>query len=870
MAGQPCIELNAGGEPLATMVKSQLGQEIPGIAAVIVTLATRTDINTVYDIKGQRLSSSSYPVSTGVSLPWRVFRAKGISLLTQLKQWNAPQNPYQPLLDLLDGSADVAMLEAGWIETMSLQGIPMESFKVLNKQNTSIAGRPYPFLHSTEVYPSFAISALPHVDYQVREAVTQALFAISASSPVAQAGSFTRFTLPVSSSAGRTLLQSLGSTIREGDTEVCRRLLDPTDYDPYKIFTCPSGSFFYPPGIRESRCALLGVPCKEGVFCTCQPCKIGEDTDVSALPSSDIVFPKSNDTQVLASFSTVIEASTCARVEGCTTGRQLENMTIVISDYVAYDRPNGSSYTYNLMGADGEQGKEMYTEPTYLDGVYTFQVAFERRGTYAVSVYRDGVHLPTSPFFLVVIGRECPADQQADVVGVCQCQDGFIAMNDGCTPTSTVIVAVVLPLLALIGLAVFLLLRWQQRRADREWQISKDDIVFDDPPQVLGRGAFGEVIKGTYNHSEVAVKRLVKPSKGIRRKNPSKRARAQSQSSNMTDLKTGMATGRLGMETGRLGMTTVGGRSSSSQRASLLREMRTVSRLRHPCITSILGAVIDDKEPMFVMECLDGSMESLLYNKEVDVDMDLRLLMLKDVVQGMAFLHATNPPVLHGDLKSANLLLDSNLRVKISDFGLSQLSKVAGVGTPLYMAPEQLNGELMSKATDVYAFGIVMSEVFTRVAPYDDVDTTLATVLAKVGDTSLRPLFRPQVDRFGIPETLYELMERCWQPDAASRPSFEYMVPIFEELDMASVSKSLFKRSKDRKLQKRLLNDCFPPHIAEALKNGEKIKPAKREMTTLFFSDIVGFTNISATLSPELVSDMLDRLCIELYLTFKQ
>eukprot|EP00730_Choanoeca_flexa_P020322 TRINITY_DN9932_c0_g1_i1.p1 TRINITY_DN9932_c0_g1~~TRINITY_DN9932_c0_g1_i1.p1 ORF type:complete len:764 (+),score=206.71 TRINITY_DN9932_c0_g1_i1:295-2292(+) len=226
----------------------------------------------------------------------------------------------------------------------------------------------------------------------------------------------------------------------------------------------------------------------------------------------------------------------------------------------------------------------------------------------------------------------------------------------------------------------------------------------------------------------------------------------------------------------------------------------------------------------------------------------------------MAFLHAADPPVLHGDLKCANLLLDSNLRVKISDFGLSQLSSTAGVGTPIYMAPELLNGNGMTAASDVYAFSMVMAEVFNRQPPYADLDTSLATILERVGDVHSQPLLRPQVPSFGIPDDVYELMQQAWSPLAKDRPAFSDMIPVFDNLKVSSVGKSLFKRSKDRKLQKRLLNDCFPPHIAEALKNGEKIKPEKRDITTLFFSDIVGFTNISATLSPELVSDMLDRL----------
>ena len=128
---------------------------------------------------------------------------------------------------------------------------------------------------------------------------------------------------------------------------------------------------------------------------------------------------------------------------------------------------------------------------------------------------------------------------------------------------------------------------------------------------------------------------------------------------------------------------------------------------------------------------------------------------------------------------------------------------------------------------------MVMSEVFTRLSPYADVQATIHTVLENVGNVLLRPLFRPEVPKFGIPETLYSLMHECWQPKPAARPTFADMMPMFENLEVSSVSKSLFKRSKDRKLQKQLLNDCFPPHIAEALKNGEKIKPEKRDMTTL-------------------------------------
>lgn len=60
--------------------------------------------------------------------------------------------------------------------------------------------------------------------------------------------------------------------------------------------------------------------------------------------------------------------------------------------------------------------------------------------------------------------------------------------------------------------------------------------------------------------------------------------------------------------------------------------------------------------------------------------------------------------------------------------------------------------------------------------------------------------------------------------------------------------------------QTRVLHNVFPPHIAEMLKRGEKVKPERRDDVTIFFSDIVGFTDISATIKPEKISDMLDRL----------
>lgn len=126
-----------------------------------------------------------------------------------------------------------------------------------------------------------------------------------------------------------------------------------------------------------------------------------------------------------------------------------------------------------------------------------------------------------------------------------------------------------------------------------------------------------------------------------------------------------------------------------------------------------------------------------------------------------------------------------------------------------------------------------MAEVFNRTLPYNDVDFPMEEILKLVADVHRRPLFRPHVPSKGIPTQIHQLMIQCWQPFPEQRPPFTSIKPVFDGLEVTSVGMSLFKRSEDRKLQTRLLNECFPPHIAERLKNGQKVVPEKKPMTTL-------------------------------------
>ena len=150
-----------------------------------------------------------------------------------------------------------------------------------------------------------------------------------------------------------------------------------------------------------------------------------------------------------------------------------------------------------------------------------------------------------------------------------------------------------------------------------------------------------------------------------------------------------------------------------------------VSNLRHPCITTVMGAVVEAGEEMLlVMELMEhGSLQNMLQNQSLEIDGELIHPMLQNVIQGMRFLHASQPVIVHGDLKSANVLVDRNFRAKVTDFGLARKGgrgRTKSRGTPYWIAPEVLNGEENTPASDVYAFGIMLWEMYTGKLPWSD------------------------------------------------------------------------------------------------------------------------------------------------------
>jgi len=256
---------------------------------------------------------------------------------------------------------------------------------------------------------------------------------------------------------------------------------------------------------------------------------------------------------------------------------------------------------------------------------------------------------------------------------------------------------------------------------------------------------------------------------------------------------------------------------------------------------------------MIVMEDMEhGSLYDILHNETMPIEGELLLPILRDIAQGVRFLHAAVPQVIHGDLKSANILIDSKFRAKVADFGLSQEKGKGGTGTPFWMAPELLRGESANTAaSDVYSFGIILYEVYSRRDPYEEEDPK--EVIQLVADKEVQK--RPPPPR-NMCDQVKSLMGDCLDDDPENRPSFEELDLRIKRIN----AESAVQGQPSNKASSVSLFDIFPHHIAEALRDGRSVEAEHHDCVTIFFSDIVGFTNISTELEPRKIADMLDRL----------
>ncbi|KAI8810725.1 kinase-like domain-containing protein, partial [Cladochytrium replicatum] len=171
---------------------------------------------------------------------------------------------------------------------------------------------------------------------------------------------------------------------------------------------------------------------------------------------------------------------------------------------------------------------------------------------------------------------------------------------------------------------------------------------------------------------------------------------------------------------------------TKQQVQAFLQEIKIWYPLRHPNILQLYGACNSSNHdyPLIVMEAMECNLSQVSTFQRLRSGPPLNLMDVLtycyEIATGISFLHTRAKPVLHGDIKSSNVLLDRMGQVKIADFGFSRVisdanggsvnASVAGIGggTYYFMAPERLSGGALTAQVDVYAFGMTCFEIINK------------------------------------------------------------------------------------------------------------------------------------------------------------
>mmetsp|Transcript_22835 Transcript_22835/g.52263 ORF Transcript_22835/g.52263 Transcript_22835/m.52263 type:complete len:877 (-) Transcript_22835:83-2713(-) len=257
---------------------------------------------------------------------------------------------------------------------------------------------------------------------------------------------------------------------------------------------------------------------------------------------------------------------------------------------------------------------------------------------------------------------------------------------------------------------------------------------------VLGNGGFGSVYRGTYFGEEVAIKK----------------------------------------------MHLMDGKITDAQVEEFKKEVRNLQALRHPRLVRFIGAAYMAPTLCIVTDYMpNGSLYALLHKRKEVISFAKQQGIALQLCEGVDFLHGHEPPFVHRDLKSLNIVLDFELNAKLCDFGLTQTMEKTHItrreqegGSPRYMAPELFDSKgKITEKVDIWALGCLILEVFSGHMPHEECSSVQQVMMKLLvqGDP-------PFAMWDTVPEKLHCLASLCFTLNARQRADATQLLQVVAAL----------------------------------------------------------------------------------------
>ncbi|KAL0119212.1 hypothetical protein PUN28_009653 [Cardiocondyla obscurior] len=335
----------------------------------------------------------------------------------------------------------------------------------------------------------------------------------------------------------------------------------------------------------------------------------------------------------------------------------------------------------------------------------------------------------------------------------------------------------------------------------------------------------------------------------------------------------------------------------------VMKEMRILREIRHGNLNSFIGACVEPMRILLITDyCAKGSLYDIIENEDIKLDDMFIASLIHDLIKGMLYIHESSLLVCHGNLKSSNCVVTSRWVLQVSDFGLHDMRHCAesdSIGEHQYYrslfwkAPELLRNPHApikgTQAGDIYSFAIILYEILGRKGPYGNINLEPKEIIDRVKrfPEDGEPPFRPNLNilsesKANCADYVVSTIMDCWAESPELRPDFKMIRTRLKKMkagwhrnimdQMMNMMEKYASNLEDlvtertgllldeKKKTEDLLHRMLPKPVANCLTNGIGVEPEAFDLVTIYFSDIVGFTAMSAESTPFQVVNFLNDL----------